>query len=225
MGIKNNITLEDVIEWLKLDYGIRLAKREDSDQILRIYRPFIEGTAVTFETTVPTAAAFAERVLAIEKEAPWFVCESNGMVVGYAYAGRHRVREAYRWTREVSVYVEEGHQGMGVASGLYTALLGVLRIQGYKNALAGITIPNPTSIRFHEGMGFRFVGSYSKVGHKLGRYHDVGWWELFLSDKESPPGDIMPTDLAVHTGEGRLAIEKGMSIIRDKTKNTKNIHT
>jgi len=44
----------------------------------------------------------------------------------------------------------------------------------------GIALPNPASVALHERLGFRKIGHFSEVGFKLGRWVDVGYWELIL---------------------------------------------
>ncbi|MBN1785381.1 MAG: N-acetyltransferase [Candidatus Methanofastidiosa archaeon] len=195
------------------DYLIRLAVREDAPGALAIYRPFVEGTAVTFETETPGIEAFGDRIEGVNAEAPWLVCTKGRDVAGYAYAGRHRVREAYRCSRELSVYVDAEHRNRGIASGLYTSLIRLLYLQGYCNALAGITLPNISSVKFHESMGFKYVGTYHKVGFKLGQYHDVGWWELFLRQPGHVPSEPMGTRELVDSREGLNALQSGMEVI------------
>jgi len=198
-------------------FEISMAEPADASQILDIYRPFIENTAVTFETEIPSLEEFSERIGNVEGEAPWLVCKTDEDVVGYAYAGMYRVRAAYRWSREVSAYVKEGYRGMGIASGLYTSLIEFLRLQGYCNLLACITIPNPGSIRFHESMGFRHVGTYRNVGFKLDRFHDVGWWELFIGDVSKAPSCIRPVGDVCDSAEGHEALETGVRKIMSKS--------
>jgi L-amino acid N-acyltransferase YncA len=75
------------------------------------------------------------------------VLESAEEILGYAYAGRHRERAAYRWSVDVTVYVHQNARQNRVGTALYTALLELLRIQGFRRAYAGITLPNPASIK------------------------------------------------------------------------------
>jgi len=199
-----------------MNLEISMSENSDAQAVLDIYRPFIESSAVTFETAVPSLDSFKKRMRDVRKEAPWLVCRSGEMLLGYAYGGRHRVREAYRWSREVSVYIKEGYQGMGIASGLYSSLIELMRLQGYCNLLAGITIPNPKSVGFHESMGFRHVGTYRNVGYKLGSFHDVGWWELFIGDKALAPSEITPPDEVLGTDMGKKALVLGMEMIRHR---------
>ena len=119
---------------------------------------------------------------------PWLVFERDGRVLGYAYAGTHRERPAYRWSVDVSAYVHGDAQRMGVARALYVSLFAALVVQGFRNALAGITLPNVPSVALHRAMGFTPVGVYRGVGYKFGAWHDTGWFERSLAPRvEAPP--------------------------------------
>lgn len=194
---------------------IRLAKKKDANSILAIYRPFIEKTPVTFEETVPTVAQFWERIQKTLPDYPWLVCEINHDIAGYTYATAHRERASYRWTKEVSVYVHPNYMRHGIGVGLYTALIELLKLQGVKNILAGITLPNKGSVDFHESFGFSSIGIYTAVGFKLGRWHDVGWWELRVDHSENRPDKKLKTlDEVVNSEDWNAAIEKGMEKIK-----------
>ena len=121
------------------------------------------------------------------------MCDIHGEVAGYAYATKHRVRSAYRWSVDTSVYVADTHRKRGVGTGLYASLFAILSEQGYVNAYAGIALPNPGSVGLHESMGFEKLGVYRRVGYKLGQWHDVGWWQLALREHEQTPRE--PLDL------------------------------
>src|SRR5262245_43854596 len=135
---------------------IRLAAKEDAVGMLEIYAPFILNSGITQETEIPVLADFQQRISATLRERPWLVCEINNQVAGYAYAGKHRDRKGYQWCTEPSVYVGEKFSRVGVARALYTALFDILRLQGYINAYAVITLPNERSVAFHEKFGFYY---------------------------------------------------------------------
>lgn len=167
--------------------SIRLALPSDAADMLEIYKPFITGTAVTFETAVPAVEAFEQRVRTYMATWPWLVCTRDGRITGYAYAARHREREAYQWCVESSVYVHPEFRGQGVATDLYHSLFRILRHQGFLNVYAVITLPNEKSVAFHSGFGFTHFASFKNIGYKLGRWHTVGWWELSLNEYPRDP--------------------------------------
>ena len=173
---------------------VRIASADDAPGMLRIYGPVVLETPISFETEVPAEAAFRDRIENSAACTPWLVCEVDGRIAGYAYAGRYREREAYQWTVESTVYVHEDFRRGGIGGALYRNLLNCLRAQGYLTVLAAIALPNPASVRLHERMGFSASGVYRDVGYKLGRWHDVGWWELKLGDAPSRPEPPRPLE-------------------------------
>ena len=167
--------------------SIRIANTDDSESILKIYAPYIENTSYTFETEVPTVDSFRERISSYLQNWPWLVCEIDGVVAGYAYGARHRERVAYQWSIETSVYIHDDYQRRGVARALYTALISILRLQGFRNLYAVINLPNDKSVSFHENLGFEYFATYKNVGYKLGKWKNVGWWQLQLNEYSMEP--------------------------------------
>ena len=90
---------------------IRVATTEDAESIQRIYAPYVEETAVTFDYDVPGIDDFQQRIMNTLKEYPYLVAVEQGRVIGYAYASSFHAREAYRHSAEVSIYLnKEWHQ-------------------------------------------------------------------------------------------------------------------
>ncbi len=168
--------------------NIRNAVPADAGAILGIYAPYITDTCVSFEIEVPAIEDFTVRMKNILKNYPYIVYEVNGLVVGYAYASKHRERAAYRYSADVSVYVEPSYHRQGIGKALYEKLFGLLRDQGIYTVCAGVTIPNDSSIGLHKSLGFTEVGIYHNVGYKLDKWHDVIWFEKALRDYDDPKG-------------------------------------
>ncbi len=154
-----------------------------------IYEPIVRDTVVSFETEPPDVDEMHARLRDVTRSFPWLVCESDGALTGYAYAAPYHPRAAYAWTCEVSVYVAERGRGRGVGALLLHELLEALRARGFVGVLARIALPNDASVRLFEKAGFRYVGVTEKIGYKLGRWVDVGEWQLQLVD---PPSDPAP---------------------------------
>jgi phosphinothricin acetyltransferase len=174
-------------KWLKaMSAIIRVADLHDTEQVQAIYGPYCY-TPTSFELEPPGVAEMRKRISTVLDNHVWLVCESGGEILGYAYAGPHRERPAYRWSVDVSVYVHALRQRLGIGRALYTSLFAVLRLQGYTNAFAGVTVPNPASIGLHEAMGFELVGVYRQVGYKCGAWHDVAWYQLVLQHVQAQP--------------------------------------
>ncbi len=166
---------------------IRSATEADATALLAIYRPFVESTAVSFETIVPTVEEFAERIAKALGGWQWLVAIRDGQCAGYAYGSTHRERSAYRWSVEVSAYVRSDFRRQGIGRALYLKLFDDLAGKGYCNAYAGITLPNEGSVALHRGVGFEPVGVFRDVGRKFGQWHDVGWFQRTLRD--APPSE------------------------------------
>jgi L-amino acid N-acyltransferase YncA len=160
--------------------AIRSATVEDAPAIRAIYAPVVATTAISFEDIPPSAAEIALRIADTLAGYPYLVATRDGSVVGYAYAGPHRERSAYRFSTDVTVYVAREAHRTGVGRALYGALLPELARRGFHAAFAGIALPNAASVALHEAVGFTKVGVYREVGFKFGRWHDVGWWQRLL---------------------------------------------
>lgn len=172
--------------------SLRFATLHDAPAVAAIYGPHVAHEATSFEQVPPDGAEMANRITHLLETYPWLVAEDAGQVIGYSYASPHRSRAGYRWCVEVSVYVDPSRHRGRVGRALYTALFEVLALQGFVNAYAGITLPNPASVGFHEAMGFRLVGTYRRIGYKLGRWHDVAWYDRALTPHPDHPPEPRP---------------------------------
>ncbi|MDR1490476.1 MAG: GNAT family N-acetyltransferase [Desulfovibrio sp.] len=173
---------------------IRYAGREDAAGIIEIYAPYVRDTAVSFEEDVPSQDEYGRRINKIGVSHPFLVCESGGRIAAYAYASSFRVRAAYRFSAELSIYVAAARQGAGLGKILYSCLLDLLRKQGFYTAFGVITLPNPASIALHESLGFVSAGVWRKAGHKLNAWHDLALVqkELLKPDDLSSPVEPLP---------------------------------
>jgi L-amino acid N-acyltransferase YncA len=164
----------------------------DAARVAEIYRPYVEDTIISFEEVAPTADQMADRMRSTLAWTPWLVAEEGGRVVGYAYASRHRERAGYRWSVDISVYLESGAQGRGIGGALYRELLDLLRRQRFVNVYAGITLPNDASVGLHRAIGMEQIGVYDRVGYKFGEWLPVVWFGLVLTQPAEPPAEPIP---------------------------------
>jgi phosphinothricin acetyltransferase len=171
---------------------IRPARPEDAAGVQAIYAPIVEHTVISFEIDIPSVAEMRRRIEHTVAWWPWIVAETDGDVVGYAYAGEHSARQAYRWSVDTSIYLAEGARRRGLGRRLYEELMSTLRQLGYVSAYAGVTLPNEASIGLHESIGFRPVGTYPAVGYKHGAWREVGWWWLPLAGPPLEPDPPRP---------------------------------
>src|SRR5471032_85959 len=161
---------------------IRDAVTDDALAIVSIYNQFILTTTISFEEQAITDIDMARRIADVQAGGlPWLVAERDGMVVGYAYATKWRVRHAYRYSVESSVYLAPAFAGLGIGTALYSALLESLRDKGIHLVIGGIAQPNAGSVALHEKMEFQKVAQFNEVGFKFDRWIDVGYWQLALS--------------------------------------------
>lgn len=166
---------------------VRDASESDAVACAAVYRPYVTDTAITFETDPPAPAEMARRIADAQRTHAWLVAEQGGRVVGYAYGGPHKTRAAYRWSCEVSVYLEVGLRRAGTGRALYEALFARLAGRGFRTAVAGMALPNDASAGLHRALGFEPVGVYRRIGWKNGAWHDVAWVQRDLAGAVDPP--------------------------------------
>ena len=181
------------------DIQIRVARESDAAALRDIYAPYVERTAVSFEYEAPDVATFLERIRRVQERYPYLVAESDGALLGYAYAGSFHTREAYSWSAEASIYLRMDCRRMGIGSALYRALESALRAMGVRRLYASIAVPDDPdehltldSVRFHNAMGFRTVGEFHHCGWKFNRWYSTVWMEKVLASDTSAPSPLKP---------------------------------
>ena len=158
---------------------IRGVTESDSATIAAIYNHYIKNTIFTFEEEEVTSDEISGRIEnVLSGSLPWLVAEEKGNVIGYAYATKWRIRSAYRFSVESTVYLEPNSIGKGIGSMLYSELLSVLKKTGIHAVMGGIALPNPSSIALHEKFGFKKVAQFIEVGIKFEKWIDVGYWQF-----------------------------------------------
>ncbi len=166
---------------------VRLATLEDAPILQQIYAYYVDKTVVSFETKAPDVDEFRSRIQQISRDFPYLVYESDGRILGYAYAHRCFEREAYAWNAETTVYLDVNERGHGVGGRLYGALIEFLTAMEYRNLYAVIVSENVESCRFHERNGFKLFSVFKKSGWKDGRWLDVSWYDLQVASFDGPP--------------------------------------
>ena len=158
--------------------NIRTVNLEDAAQIAEIYNYYIKNTHQTFETEALSADEMKERISEISADYPYLVAEDEGEIYGYAHATQFKMRQAYEFSAEVSIYVKNNAKQKGIGTRLYEKLFEELKETDIHALIAGISLPNDPSVQFHQKLGFSKVAHFREVGYKLGRWVDVGYWEL-----------------------------------------------
>lgn len=156
---------------------IRSATTADAKQLADLYNYYIRHTLITFEEIELRDEDFVERIQKIQANYPFLVFEEQGEILGFAYGNKWRERSAYRFALESSVYVRQGHFGKKIGVSLYHELFRLLKEQGCKQIIGVITLPNDTSVKMHEKMGFVKAAHFHQVGFKFNTWCDVGFWQ------------------------------------------------
>ena len=160
---------------------IRSAVPTDASGIAVIYNHFVAHTVVTFEEEPVSSDEIARRMEDVRSASlPWIVAEQSGRIAGYAYATQFRTRAAYRFSVEVTVYLDPTASGRGFGSALYDELFALLRAKGIHVVIGGIALPNDASVKLHEKFGMKKIAHFAEVGFKFGKWVDVGFWERTL---------------------------------------------
>ena len=176
--------------------NFRFINSYDAEEVLAIYAYYVNNTAITFETEVPSLANFKDRIETTLQTYPWLVALQDGKIVAYAFAKMHRPTGAYLWSPEVTIYVANDFQGKGIGKSLYEALFALLKLQGFYSVFAGIVLPNPKSIALHQTLGFEEIGVFKNIGFKLGKWHSSQWMQKSLGqDQQIPSKPISISEL------------------------------
>lgn len=148
---------------------IRAASPDDAAELLEIYAPYVRETAISFECEVPPLEEFRERITATLARYPYIAAVSGGVLLGYAYCGAFSARAAYAHSAEATIYVRRGERGRGIGRKLYETLEAAAKTQNVRNLYADAAYPDAEdeyltfdSIRFHERMGWRVAGKFTK---------------------------------------------------------------
>ena len=166
---------------------IRYATVDDAQKLLEIYAYYVEKTAVSFELKVPSLANFRARISKTLKKFPYLVAEIENKIVGYAYAHEFVGRDAYKFSAELTIYLDKNFRGQGIGKRLYVELEEILKSQGFLNLYACVgwideedNFLNHDSPNFHSHLGFKTVGKFSKCGYKFNRWYDMIWMEKII---------------------------------------------
>lgn len=192
--------------------GIRFAKMEDVPQILAIYAPYVEKTAISFEYSVPTMEEFTKRFQNITAQYPWLVWEEQGQVLGYAYGSAPFERAAFSWCAESSIYLREDQRGRGIGKKLQLALEALLQMQGYQLLYALVTTDNPASIAFHKALGFSYLAEFPGCGWKMDAWHGLVWLEKRLNPVQTVGNFPAPVSVIVESDQKLSTILDKLSL-------------
>ena len=161
---------------------LRLASAGDAADIARIYNEGIEDGIATFETDLRSVEQMADLLRDKGDKYPTVVVERDGRIVAWAGASMYRPRTAYAGIAEHSVYVERASRGLGAGRAALEALVREYERRGFSKLCSRIFSENTASIRLHERVGFRVVGTYCRHGKLHGQWRDVVIVEKLLGE-------------------------------------------
>lgn len=170
---------------------VRAAEAADAEALAAIYGHHVLTGFGTFEEVPPSAQEMDARRRAVaDRGLPYLVAEDGGRVLGFAYAAPFRVRAAYRYTVEDSVYVSPEAIGRGVGRTVLGAVIAACEAAGMRQVVAVIgDSENAGSIGLHRSLGFEPAGVGKSFGYKLGRWVDIVWMQKALNGGDSAAPD------------------------------------
>lgn len=170
--------------------GIRNAAATDLQDILDIYNDAILHTTAVYNYQPHTLEMRREWFRHKQEEnLPVLVATLDNKVIGFSTYGPFRPWAAYKYTAEISVYIDPAHRGKGIAKLLYPPLFDLARRQQLHVLVAGIDASNEVSIRLHEHFGFVQAGHFREVGYKFGQWLDLVFMQLILETPAQPTED------------------------------------
>jgi L-amino acid N-acyltransferase YncA len=164
---------------------MRDATPEDLPAIEAIYRPHVLRGLASFEEAPPDVEELSRRYADVRARGlPYLVA----VQAGYGYCAPYRLRSAYRYTLEDSVYIKEANVGRGIGSRLLGELIVLCERLDYRQLIAVIgDSANAASIALHARHGFLRAGTFRSVGYKFGR-----WVDSVQMQRPLGRGDLAP---------------------------------
>jgi phosphinothricin acetyltransferase len=170
-----------------IEIKLRDAREEDLQAILDIYNDVIINTTAVYSEKPHTLEMrknwYDDR---INNNFPVFVADMDGHVAGFSSFGHFRIWPCYRYTVEVSVYVERSFRGKGISKILLGALIDRAAAMNLHAVIAGISADNEISIKLHRSFGFNEVAEFKEVGYKFGRWLDLKFFEMLIDNHPEP---------------------------------------
>jgi len=164
------------------DLLIRPSRDDDVTAIAAIYAYHVLHGVASFEEVPPSVEEMARRRADIVGRGfPYFGAERGGRVVGYCYSGPYRARVGYRFSIEDSIYIDVNEVGRGIGRALLAQVIERSTELGYRQMIAVIggseTLP---SINLHKALGFTYIGTFTGIGFKFGRWIDSVYMQRAL---------------------------------------------
>lgn len=171
---------------------VRPAETGDLATINDIYNHYVHTSTCTYQEEpepIDTRRAWFDRHPP-ERYPVLVACAASpgGEIVGWGALSPYRERSAYRFSVENSVYVRPDWQRRGVGSALLRDLVVRAKGIGFRTILAGIDAEQTASVALHAKQGFVQTAHLRQVGFKFGRWLDVYYMQLILTDEATDVG-------------------------------------
>lgn len=169
---------------------IEPATEKHLDGILEIYNDAILNTTAIYNYKPYTKTDIEKWFTDKQKEKhPVYVAIVDNRVAGFTSYGAFRVRPAYKYSVEHSVYVHPDFRRRGIAKILLKRIIDAAKENNYHAIVAGIDADNKVSVELHKQFGFEIVGNIKQVGYKFGKWLDLTFMELLLDTPKNPRED------------------------------------
>lgn len=182
--------------------SVRLAGVNDAWELLKIYKYYVEETAISFETELPSEEEFRARIEKTLKNYPYIVAVEKDKILGYAYLSPFVGRNAYSLSAETTIYLAPDKKKLGLGKKLYNLLEDIAKAQNITNLYSCIGYVdvedeylNNNSVEFHKHLGYRLVGKFENCGHKFGRWYHMVWMEKIIGEHKEIPEFISFKDI------------------------------
>ncbi len=156
-------------------------QEEFLSEVLQIYSYYVLNTTVSFHMQIPTREQMRQMVFFNNKKYKTFVILDNNQICGYVLITRHKNREAYDATAEVSVYLKPESVKKGIGSIAISYIEEYAKQQGMHVLLAIICGLNEASIRLCARNGYIKCAHYKEVGQKFGQLLDIVAYQKIIS--------------------------------------------
>ena len=161
---------------------IRSIAKDDVFACLSIYNYEGEHGVATLDLEPRTLEEWHEWYNAhCDEHHPIIVGTINDVVVGYASLSPYRLKDAFKSTVELSIYIHKDYRGQGVATRLMERILEMAKADTMiHNVVSVITAGNEESTKLHNRFGFTYCGLTPEVGFKHGKYQDTETYALLV---------------------------------------------
>lgn len=150
-------------------------------QVTAIYNHYIQNTTATFHTHALTPDEMRSLVFFEQLPYQTHIIMDDDTICGYVLLTRHKPREAYNNTAEVTIYLHPDSVGHGIGHFALRYMEEKAMEHKLHVLVATICGENQQSIGLFEKNGYTRCAHYREVGQKFGKYLDVVAYQKILS--------------------------------------------